>query len=222
MRFAAGPPEGPSLAEVAAGRSTAELVAARTDEAQRLMDAGTEVMVRHGTTGRATVAEIVREAGLSNQAFYRHFAGKDDLVAAIVDAGARRLVGYVEHRMAAFDDPLDQVRAWVGGVLSQATDPKVAEPTRAVAWNRNALAADRETAARQAESLVWALLERPLADLGCEQPRREAYLIGGLVLGVLTEVLWSDEATTSRELDFVADFCIAAVANRAGAQAGPA
>ena len=128
MKFAAGPPEGPSLAEQAAGRSTADLVAARTDEAQRLMDAGMAVMVRRGTSSRATVAEIVREAGLSNQAFYRHFAGKDDLVAAIIDAGARRLVSYAGHRMEMFDDPLDQVRAWVQAVLSQGTDPKVAEP----------------------------------------------------------------------------------------------
>ena len=89
------PSDGPSLAEQAARRSTAELVASRADEAQRLMDAGLAVMERNGTTRRPTVSEIVREAGLSNQAFYRHFASKDDLVAAIVDAGARRLVGYL-------------------------------------------------------------------------------------------------------------------------------
>jgi AcrR family transcriptional regulator len=211
VKFAAGPPEGPSLAEQAAGRSTADLVAARTDEAQRLMDAGMIVIVRNGRNARATVAEIVREAGLSNQAFYRHFAGKDDLVAAIIDAGARRLVGYAEHRMAAFDEPLDQVRAWSRAVLSQGTDPKVAEPTRALTWSRNALAADREASARQAESLVWELLERPLAALGRPQPRQDAYLIGRLVFGVLTEVLWSDDPTSNDELEFVTDFCIAAV-----------
>ena len=213
MTFAAGPPDGPSLAEQAAGRSTAELVAARADEAQRLMDAGMAVIVRHGTNSRATVAEIVREAGLSNQAFYRHFAGKDDLVAAIIDAGARRLVGYAEHRMAAFDDPLDQVGAWVRAVLSQGTDPKVAEPTRAVTWSRNALAADRETSARQADSLVWALLEAPLAALERPHPRQEAYLVGRLVFAVLTEVLWSGEVVTADELDFVTDFCLAAITN---------
>ena len=65
------------------------------------MDAGMVVMRLHGTSGRPTVAEIVREAGLSNQAFYRHFASKDDLVTAIVDAGARRLAAYVERRVAA-------------------------------------------------------------------------------------------------------------------------
>jgi AcrR family transcriptional regulator len=211
VKFAASPPEGPSLAEQAANRSTADLVAARAGEAQRLMDAGTTLMVRLGTGGRPTVAEIVREAGLSNQAFYRHFASKDDLVAAIVDAGARRLAGYVEHRMAAHDDPVDQIRAWVAAVFAQVTDPKVAEPTRAVAWNRNVLDADRESAARAVESLVWAQLEPPLAALGRAQPRQDAYLIGKLVFGVLTEALWSDEAPSEAELAFVADFCVAGV-----------
>ncbi len=162
----------------------------------------------------------MREAGLSNQAFYRHFAGKDDLVAAIIDAGARRLVGYAGHRMDMFDDPLDQVRAWVQAVLSQGTDPKVAEPTRALTWSRNALAADHETSARQAESLVWALLEQPLAALGRPHPRQDAYLIGRLVFGVLTEVLWSDEPTSNAELEFVTAFCLGAVTNDVGGTGG--
>jgi AcrR family transcriptional regulator len=216
VRFAVEPPEGPSLVEQAVDRSTADLVGARADEAQRLMDAGTEVMLRQGTTARATVAEIVRAAGLSNQAFYRHFASKDDLVAAIVDSGARRLVGYCEHRMAAFDDPAEQVRAWVRAVLSQGTDPKVAAPTRALTWNRNALDADRAVAARQAESLVWALLARPFAQLGSSEPQQDAYLVGRLVFGVLTDVLWSDEDTTLDDLDVVTEFCLAAVTARPG------
>ena len=41
-----------------------------------------------GTTSRPRVADIVAEAGLSNDAFYRHFASKDALVAALVEDGA--------------------------------------------------------------------------------------------------------------------------------------
>lgn len=211
MKFAASPPDGPSLAQQAATRSTAGIVAARAEEAQRLMDAGTAVMVRVGLAGRPTVAEIVREAGLSNQAFYRHFASKDDLVAAIVDAGARRLAGYVEHRMSAHADPVDQIREWVAAVLSQATNPEVAEPTRAVAWNRTTLDADREAVARGVEALVWVQLEPPLVALGRANPRRDAYLIGKLVFGVLADALWSDEPTSDADLAFVADFCVAGV-----------
>jgi AcrR family transcriptional regulator len=216
MTFAPPPPEGPSLAEKAAGRSTADLVAARTAEAQTLMDAGTAVMVRHGTARRATVAEIVRESGLSNQAFYRHFAGKDDLVAALVDAGARRLVGYLAHQMAAVDDPVDQLRAWIRGLLSQATDPKVAEPTRAIMWNRTTLAADQESEARAAESLVWSLLTQPLEALGSRRPDTDAYFIGRTVFGVLNDALHASEPPALDDLSFVEELCIAAVTALAG------
>jgi AcrR family transcriptional regulator len=211
MTFAPPPPQGPSLAEQAAGRSTADLVATRTAEAQTLMDAGAAVMIRHGTTRRATVAEIVRESGLSNQAFYRHFAGKDDLVAALVDAGARRLVGYLQHLMEGHDDPVDQIRTWIRGVLAQATDPKVAQPTRAIMWNRSMLAIDQESAARSAESLVWALLVEPLRALGSRRPDSDAYFVGCSVFGVMTDALWAADPPVADDLVFVEELCLAAV-----------
>jgi AcrR family transcriptional regulator len=201
----------PSLAEQAARRSTARLVAARAAEAEALMAAGMAVMVRNGTERRATVAEIVRESGLSNQAFYRHFAGKDDLVAALIDAGARRLAGYLEHRMAALEEPVEQIRAWVAGVLAQATDPAVAAPTRAVAWNRGSIAAEADGLAREADRLSYHLLEAPLAALGRPDPAADAYLIGTLVFRVLTDALAADPPPTAADLAFVADFCLAAV-----------
>jgi AcrR family transcriptional regulator len=203
--------DGPSLAEQAAQRSTSRLVAARAEEAEALMAAGMAVMVRNGTERRATVAEIVKEAGLSNQAFYRHFAGKDDLVAALIDEGARRLAGYLEHRMAATSDPQQQIRTWIAGVLAQATDPTVAAPTRAVTWNRGPIAAEADGLARQADQLSYHLLEAPLAALGRPDPRADAYLIGTLVFRVLTDALTAEPAPTAADLAFVTDFCLAAI-----------
>ena len=52
-----------------------------TAEVRRLLDAGFEVMRRTGNVN-PRVSEIVRDAGLSNQAFYRHFASKDELLVA--------------------------------------------------------------------------------------------------------------------------------------------
>jgi AcrR family transcriptional regulator len=209
---AAADPGEPSPAERAAARSTARLVEARTAEAEALLAAGMAVMVRNGTTKRATVAEIVKEAGLSNQAFYRHFAGKDDLVAALIDAGARRLAGYLEHRMAATDDPGVQVRTWIEGVLAQVTDPAVAAPTRAVAWNRGPIGGEADDLARRAERSSFGLLEAPLAALGRPDPAADAYLIGTLVFRVLGEALDADPGPTAEDLAFVTDFCLAAVA----------
>jgi AcrR family transcriptional regulator len=209
MSFVSQPPEGPSLAERAVQRSTAHLTATRTAEAQALMDAGSAVMIRYGTERRATVSEVVREAGLSNQAFYRHFESKDDLVAAIVDAGARRLAGYLEHRMAAEATPAAQVRVWIQGMLSQATDPEVAHATRAITWNGNALSGDAGAAARRTSSLVWQVLEGPLREAGSSEPARDSYLIGRLVFAVLFDALWAEEPPALADLAFVEEFCLA-------------
>jgi AcrR family transcriptional regulator len=216
MRFAVPPPDGPPLAQRAADRSTADLVAARAREAERLLDAGRVVMTRAGLGGRATVAEIVRESGLSNQAFYRHFAGKDDLVATIVDANARRLAVYLEKAMAVVDDPAEKVRTWVRVVLQQALDPRIAEPTRAVTANRNVLVGQADSDARRAESLVWQLLIDPLTAAGCAEPRVSAYLIGKLTFAVMLEALWADDPPTDDEIGFVEDFCLAALPDPAG------
>ena len=213
MRFAAGPPDGPSLAEQAAGRSTAGLVAARADEAQRLMDAGMvgHAPARHDRSpdggrdrprGRAVEPGVLPPLRQQGRPRHRHRRCRRSPLAA-----------YVERRMAAHDEPLDQVRAWVAAVLAQATDPKASEPTRAVSFNRNVLDVDREHAARQAESLVWAQLEVPLGHARSTPAADDAYLIGKLVFAVLTEALWSDEKLTDADLDDVAGFCIAAITN---------
>jgi AcrR family transcriptional regulator len=211
VRFVVEPLAEVPLADAAARRASADVLEGRRREAEQLLAAGLAVMTRLGRDRRATVAEIVREAGLSNQAFYRHFASKDDLVAALVDAGARRLVGYVARHMKPVGDPAEQVRVWVRRVLSQATDPGIAEATRAVQWNRSVLAQNAEAAASRAERGVWALLVEPLRALGRPAPEADAYFVGKLVFAVLVELLFSDEPVPLDDLDQLEAFCFTAV-----------
>ena len=105
--------------------AVAERVAARTlaarsdeyaDEVRRLIDAGYAVMRRTGSID-PRVNDIVREAGLSNAAFYRHFKGKDELMLALLDDGRRRLVDYLAHRMNEAEPGPEQVRRWIEGVM---------------------------------------------------------------------------------------------------------
>jgi AcrR family transcriptional regulator len=210
-RFAMRAADGPSLVELAAHRSAADLVAARTEEAQRLLDAGLTVMGRNGTERRATVSEIVAEAGLSNQAFYRYFASKDDLVAAIVDDGARRLESYIRHRIEKHRDPIDQVRTWIDAVLAQSLDPKVAAPTRAVLFNGSSTGAVPGGSSARPESRVGALLVEPLRAAGSHDPEGHAYLITQVVFGVQSDTLFADPPPKRSELAFVTDFCLAAI-----------
>jgi AcrR family transcriptional regulator len=122
-----------------AGRSLAERHETYAAEIRTLLDAALTVM-RTNETIEPRVSDIVATAGLSNQAFYRHFRGKDELLVALLDDGRQRLLTTIERRMARADGPADQVRAWVEAVLAQARDPEAAAATRPFALNGDRLA----------------------------------------------------------------------------------
>jgi len=113
---------GAGVAERIAQRTLAPRGAEYADEVRRLLDAGLEVMRQGGTDRRPRVADIVAEAGLSNDAFYRHFPSKDALVTAILEDGAERLCSYLAHQMTKSPDPRDR-----SGAGSTASSPR---PTR--------------------------------------------------------------------------------------------
>lgn len=182
--------------------------AAYADEVRRLLDAGLAVMRRCGTAKRPRVADIVAEAGLSNDAFYRHFPSKDALVAAILDDGAERLRSYVGHQMAKEADPPGRVRRWVEGVLSQA-DPAIAADTLAVLWNGGG-SAEGVAGRNPASPLLAGLLEEPFAALGSAEPGLDALLVAHAVLGRLADLLSAGTPPTPADLDAITRFCLAA------------
>src|SRR5690348_17378855 len=112
-------PENDVAARIAQ-RTLAKREAGYASEVRRLLDAALEVMRQCGTDSRPRVADIVAAAGLSNDAFYRHFPSKDALVGAILDDGNERLGAYVAHQMTKAHTPEGKVRRWVEGVMSQA------------------------------------------------------------------------------------------------------
>ena len=125
------------IAEQIAQRTLARRGAGYVEEVRRLLDAALAVMRAGGPDARARVADIVAAAGLSNDAFYRHFPSKDALVTALIDDGSARLRGYLAHQMAKESTPDGRIRRWVEGVLSQARGD-VAEATLAVMVNAGA------------------------------------------------------------------------------------
>ena len=66
-----------------ADRAVADRHEGYAAEIRALLDAALEVMQRDDTVD-PKVADIVRASGLSNQAFYRHFDGKDALLLALL------------------------------------------------------------------------------------------------------------------------------------------
>jgi AcrR family transcriptional regulator len=189
----------------AARRIADRALGVRPDEVRLLLDAGRAVMRRCGTASRPKVADIVRAAGLSNDAFYRHFASKDALVAAILRDGGERLRSYLEHQMAKADDPAGRVRRWVEGVLAQAADEEAAATTLAVLWNAGSIADAAP------EAMLAPLLEAPLAELGSGDPGLHASLLAHAVVGRMSDHLTAGTAPSRTEARRIVDFALATV-----------
>jgi AcrR family transcriptional regulator len=180
-----------------------------SSEVRRLLDAGREVMRRNGTTARARVVDIVSAAGLSNDAFYRHFASKDVLVAAILEDGTERLKEYLAHQMGKEATPEGQVRRWVEGVLAQATDEDAAATTLAVLWNASSVADQRH--GPSASAPLATLLHGPFAQLGSREPELDASLIADAVVGRMSTHLWQGTRPSRPESDHLVAFCLSSI-----------
>jgi AcrR family transcriptional regulator len=200
-----------SLVDLAARRSYAQQEANSAEQVDRLLSAGVEVMRRNGTTRQPRVSEIVLEAGLSNVAFYKYFPTKDDLVAAIIEAGALRLVSYLDHQMRKHKKPEDKIASWIEGSLSQASGP-TAEATRAVMWNGKHLNDPSRHRLSPNGGPLANLLEAPLLELGSLDPAGDATMIYFAVSGRQWELLWRNEQPTAATVEHAIRFCLAAIA----------
>jgi AcrR family transcriptional regulator len=212
-------PESGGPAAGVAGRIVRRSLAKREEEyageVRRLLDGALEVMRKCGTSSRPRVADIVAAAGLSNEAFYRHFRSKDALVNALLEDGAERLHSYLVHQLAKERTPEGKVRRWVAGVLSQA-DGEVAATTLAVLWNGGSAAGGLAAGRHFASSPLASLLEGPFAALGSDTPQLDAALAAHATLGTLSDLLWRRVEPTRADVDRVTGFCVRAVARSPG------
>ena len=183
-------------------------------EVRRLLDAALDVMRRCGTTSRPRVADIVAAAGLSNDAFYRHFRSKDTLVAALLEDGAERLRSYLAHQMAKESTPDARVRRWVEGVLSQAADDDIASTTLAVLWNGSSLGEGLTAAPPSASGPLATLLVEPFAELGSADAELDASLAAHAAVGRLSDFLWARVRPTTADVEHLTGFCLRAVTPR--------
>ena len=199
-----------SVEAALADRALAERRDAYAAEVRRLIDAAFVVMRRTGSID-PQVRDIVQEAGLSNQAFYRHFASKDALLLAVLADGQRQLVAYLERRLARPTDPAEQVRRWIDGVMAQARDRDAAAATRPFAIN-GARLADQfpdEVAASRAELLDLAARRRCTRSAATTD---DVELVHDLTIGAHAR---RDRATaaapTAREVQRLVRFCLAGI-----------
>lgn len=181
-----------------AARTLAERAETYADEVRRLVDAAYAVMRWTGSLD-PRVSDIVAAAGLSNQAFYRHFRGKDELLVAVLEDGQRRLVATLERRMARAASSPEAVGAWVEGVLEQARNPDAAANTRPFAVNGPRLTALAPVATAAAREQVISPLRGAVADCGGD-PVRDADAVYHLAMGAAQDAMIRQETPTREDI----------------------
>lgn len=183
-------------------------VAARRDqyasEVRRLIDAAFEVMGRAGDID-PQVRDIVKTAGLSNQAFYRHFASKDALMLAVLADGQRQLVDYLSRRISDAGAPTARLRAWIEGVMAQARNADAADRTRPFAINGPRLADRFPAELAASRTALITTLEPTVLALGGTVA--DATLICELALARMNDAIANRRTPSRDEIESLIAFC---------------
>ena len=200
----------------AAGEDPVETAVARAlkpmrDDAVRdveaILDAALKVAEK-STPAAPRVADIVAEAGTSNQAFYRYFTGKDDLMQAVMARGLRRVRAYLEHRMSKSTQAEIQIELWIRGLLTQATNQTAARQGAAVRQILEGSLRRPDTRTAEATKALRDLLLAPLIELGSPRPEFDASVIHEATMGTMSRHLQAQTAPGADECDHLVAFCL--------------
>ena len=220
-------------AEEILDRSIQDRRASSQSEIERLIAATFRVIERSGQL-EPKVSEILSEAGLSNQAFYRHFRGKRELLVAVLDDGIRELADYLTGRMrliepealparsddaeadsSAGTDALQAVTEWIRGMAAQTQDPESARASRPFAMARGRLAESFPSAVAASEKRVTAPLRDALErakQVGAMPevaPEEEAEALYHLMMGWVEARLVEGRAPAASEVERLEAFILA-------------
>jgi len=180
-----------------------------TQEVEAILDAALRIAERSAPAA-PRVVDIVAEAKTSNQAFYRYFNGKEDLMNAVMERGLMRVQTYVAHLMEKESDPLEKVAAWIRGILTQVTDETAAKQSAAVSmqlgWR------SRHTSGQTSVSELGSLLIDPIRQAGSETAELDAQVIDEAVMGTLNRHLRQATAPDADACDHLISFCLRGLA----------
>lgn len=214
----------PSMTEHLAHRAVERTVAGRRAEYEREMTRiveSTFALIERTGTLDPSMREILAEAGLSTQAFYRYFTSKDELMLALLDEGRRRLLSTLQHRMQRSTTPAEQVRAWIQGVLAQASNTAAATRTRPWVTSEQRLSELFPEEQRASVDLIIGLLDDPISRLsgpsankghteddGSNAARGAAVMVYRLTFATLRSHLACGTKPIASETEDLVRFCL--------------
>ena len=213
-----------SWAERAADRSP---VVHRTrsrsiQQAKVLLDAARRLIGVKG--GRFTTQELVKEAGVSMKTFYLHFAGKDQLLVALIEDMTTEEVARYEEAARDLPDPFARLRHHIMAVLSLV---EVDEGARAGArfvtsehWRLHQLFPEEMTRASKPYVDLLARELRAAQEAGLLPPtdiERAAVMVTRLVMSVFHHQAFSVTGTSAEEMgEYLWEFCLGGLRRGSG------
>ncbi|HTT86227.1 MAG TPA: TetR/AcrR family transcriptional regulator [Acidimicrobiales bacterium] len=202
------------LAHRAVERSVGRRRAEYEAEVARIVEVTFTLIQRTGSLD-PSMRDILAEAGLSTQAFYRYFTSKDELMLALLDEGRRQLIETLQRRMRQAESPAEQVRAWIEGVLSQAANAAAAARTRPWVLSEQRLAELFPEEQQSSVDLLLAVLHDPVERLegppghhGADGSASPAVLVYRLTFATLRSHLVARTSPTPAETEALVVFCL--------------
>jgi AcrR family transcriptional regulator len=177
-----------------------------TEEVERILAAAVRVMERVAPEP-PRVSDIVAEAGSSNKAFYRYFAGKDDVILAVMERGVAIVVSYLQHQMTKEPTPAGQVRRWIEGALAQVADPHLISMSRAAA-GQVAAATDWRAADDAIMRPMRDLLVEPIAAMGSNDIQRDTDAVFYCTASAMRRFLDSGQRPSPADVEHAVRFCL--------------
>jgi TetR/AcrR family transcriptional regulator len=182
------------------------------EERACLVRAARVVLERAGWEG-FKVQLLLRETGLSARTFYRHFAGKDELLLTLMQDEYARSGGRVRSAVAGASGPAGKVAAWIAEIVQAAGDPRRAARARLFTSHPAVLRRFPDEVAAAARLVLQPLEEairegRSTGALPIGDPDRDPHLILQLAGTAMSEALASShdhsvDAVAAEVTDFV-------------------
>jgi AcrR family transcriptional regulator len=162
-----------------------------------------------------TTQDLIKEADVALQTFYRHFGGKDQLLIAVM---AEMITGHcesLEAQAATLDDPVERLRLYVTETVSVVNNGVGGGRfITSQHWRlQQSYPAELAAANRPFADLVQRELEagRASGRLAPRTPERDAWIINQLVMAVFHYYSFASDEAPATVAEDVWQFCLAAV-----------
>ena len=184
---------GASWRERALGRSLAPARARSVARLERFVEAARELANETGSSA-FTVAQVTARAGLSLKSFYRCFAGKDDLLVALIEEDSRLGAGILAEVTDTLEEPTSRLCAYITGVFELLTIEGALGYAGVLVREHRRLSEERPDELRHALAPMLAVLEAEIAAAAAagvcvsRDPARDAHTVFALVLEGIYDV----------------------------------